>query len=310
MSRMSTFIPRREYFGAAFVCLLSLTAMALAGCGAGHGTQSGVIARVNGHAILREQLDVARAGARLSGKVPSDAQLLDQLIARELVREEAQRLGVTVDPAAVDAQMAVVTKEAGGAAGLAADLKSAGLDEVELREAVTQVLLSQRLEDRKFSAMHASRARALAYFREHRALFRRTPSVKLADIVLHNQIAADIALGRLKQGEPFEVAAAQFSKDPEAAQDGGVMGWVLVASLPKPLAAAAVRLGVGDVSAPVAGPGGVYILKVLARRPGKQFSFAEVEGQLQRELTLRQRSAALAAWVRQSRAQADVEIIK
>ncbi len=57
-------------------------------------------------------------------------------------------------------------------------------------------------------------------------------------------------------------------------------------------------------------PAVVYILKLLGRRPGKQFSFAQVEGQVRRELTRRRRSSALAAWVRRSRAQADIEIVK
>jgi len=57
-------------------------------------------------------------------------------------------------------------------------------------------------------------------------------------------------------------------------------------------------------------PGGVYILKLLGRREGRQFSFAHVASEISHELTSRRRSASLAAWVRQSRAQADVEIIK
>jgi foldase protein PrsA len=310
MLRLGTFLPPRRHRLAGVVCLLALAALALAGCGGRHGTQSSVIARVNGHAILRHDLETARAAARLSGEMPSDRHLLDQLIDRELVREEAQRLGVTVDPAVVDAQMAATAKEVGGAAALAADLKSAGLDEAELRAAVEQVLLGESLQDRKFGALRASRAQALAFFRGHRELFRRASSVKLAEIVVHNQASAAIVLGRLHQGQPFEAAARQFSQDRESAADGGVTGWVLVGSLPKPLAAAVAKLGVGDMSPPVAAPAGVYILKLLGRRPSKQFSFAQVEGQVRSELTRRRRSSALAAWVRESRAQADIEIVK
>ena len=128
MARISIVISRRKHLTAGVVCLLALPTVALAGCGGSHSTQSGVVARVNGHAILKDALETARASARLSGPVPSDARLLNQLVDRELVREEAQRLGVTVSTAAVDAQMAAVAKGAGGPAGLAADLKSAGLD--------------------------------------------------------------------------------------------------------------------------------------------------------------------------------------
>ncbi len=82
-----------------------------------------------------------------------------------------------------------------------------------LRAAVAQVLLGEGLQDRKFGAIRASRAQALAFFRGHRELFRRAPSVKLADIVVRNQASAAIVLGRLKQGQPFAAAARQFSQD-------------------------------------------------------------------------------------------------
>lgn len=310
MPRPSTLIFRREHLVAGVVCLLALAAVTLAGCGRGHGAQSGVVARVNGHAILRHDLDAARASARLSGQVPSEAHLLDQLVGWELVREEAQRLGVTVDVAAVDARMAALAEETGGVVSLAADLKSAGLDEPDLRAAVVQVLLGERVQDRKFGDIRASRAQALAFFGRHRELFHRALSVKLADIVVRNQVSAAVVMGRLQQGQPFAAAARQFSQDRGSADHGGVMGWVHVKSLPKPLAAATAMLRVGDTSAPVAATAGVYILKLLGRRPGKQYSFAQVEDQVRRELTRRQRSKALADWVRQSRARADVEIIK
>jgi hypothetical protein len=99
-----TLISRRRHLIADAVCLLVLTAATLAGCGGGHHARSSVVARVNGHPILRDALDVARASARLSGQTPSDGRVLDLLIDRELVREEAQRLGVGVDRAAVDAR--------------------------------------------------------------------------------------------------------------------------------------------------------------------------------------------------------------
>jgi parvulin-like peptidyl-prolyl isomerase len=305
-----TLISRRRHLIADAVCLLVLTAATLAGCGGGHHARSSVVARVNGHPILRDALDVARASARLSGQTPSDGRVLDLLIDRELVREEAQRLGVGVDRAAVDARMATVAKQAGGAAALAVDLKNAGLDEASLRQAVEQVLLGESLQDRKFGDIRASRALALAFFGGHRELFRRAPSAKLAAIVVRNQASAAVVLGRLKQGQAFGAAARQFSQDRQSAENGGVMGWVLVESLPKPLATAAAKLRLGATSAPVAAPGGLYILKLLGRRAGKQFSFAQVEDQVRRELTSRQRSAALAAWVRQSRAQADIKIVK
>jgi len=67
---------------------------------------------------------------------------------------------------------------------------------------------------------------------------------------LHDEIA---------QGAPFQAVARQFSQNPTAAQ-GGDLGWMADGQLPKELNDVLRTMEPGNVSSPIRGPGGYYIL--------------------------------------------------
>ena len=70
---------------------------------------------------------------------------------------------------------------------------------------------------------------------------------------------------QIRQGAPFVAYARQFSEASTAAV-GGDLGWVTADQLPQPLAEAAKTLPVGQVSNPIAVPGGYSVLVVQDTR--------------------------------------------
>ena len=70
---------------------------------------------------------------------------------------------------------------------------------------------------------------------------------------------------QIRQGAPFVAYARQFSEASTAAV-GGDLGWVSAEQLPEPLAEAAKSLPVGQVSSPIAVPGGFSLLVVQDTR--------------------------------------------
>lgn len=78
---------------------------------------------------------------------------------------------------------------------------------------------------------------------------------------LAEKIIAELKAGRA----PFEMAAAQFSKS-ETAPRGGSLGWVKEGDLPKELDLAVRSLSKGQISPPIRGLGGYYILTVKETR--------------------------------------------
>lgn len=293
---------------------LSLAAATLAACGGSGGASPSsspasdpVVVTVNGRPVRRSAMDAVRAEFRLGGSSDTAAKAVKEAIVRELVRQEAERLGVVADPADVLRRRTAMAGELGGEAGLEAALKRLPMRDVELQRDLEDGVLREALQDVKYPRLAATRKTARAYYERHLGdLFVRPASVHLGAILVHAEPIAENALARLRSGRPFEEVARQFTIDPEAKANGGDLGWVLRSSLPAPLRKAAAGTKPGTVSKPFAGPGGWYVLKVVAERPARVTPFAAVKRRLIEELTRRERFKALDAWLASARSKATV----
>jgi peptidyl-prolyl cis-trans isomerase SurA len=70
---------------------------------------------------------------------------------------------------------------------------------------------------------------------------------------------------QIEAGAQFQAMAHQFSQNPAAAQ-GGSIGWVYEGQLAPELNSALVQMKAGDVTSPIRGAGGYYILNLQARQ--------------------------------------------
>ncbi|QOK91057.1 peptidyl-prolyl cis-trans isomerase [Ralstonia pseudosolanacearum] len=207
----------------------------------------GVIALVNGTRITQEQLDraVAQSGAQAN---PQVAQALkQQLIARELFRQQAAKNPVydklpAVKQAMQEAHDAVITQ-----AWLKDNIKPASITEEQVKARYDAIVAS--LGDKEYKAR----------------------VIQLGDDVTAAQV-----LAQLKQGGDFAKLAQQYSTAPNKVR-GGDMDWVSfkvpveegkTQNLPLPLAREIATLAVGAAStAPVEAGSQRYLVKVEAARP-------------------------------------------
>ncbi|ARS57529.1 hypothetical protein BC427_16230 [Ralstonia solanacearum FJAT-91] len=211
------------------------------------GLPPGVIALVNGTRITQEQLDraIAQSGVQAN---PQVAQALkQQLIARELFRQQAaknpayEKLPV-VKQAMQEAHDAVITQ-----AWLKDNIKPAPIAEEQVKARYDAIVAS--LGDKEYKAR----------------------VIQLGDDVTAAQV-----LAQLKQGGDFAKLAQQYSTAPNKVR-GGDMDWVSfkvpveegkTQNLPLPLAREIAALGTGATStAPVEVGSQRYIVKVEAARP-------------------------------------------
>ncbi|MHA6889918.1 peptidylprolyl isomerase [Ralstonia pseudosolanacearum] len=207
----------------------------------------GVIALVNGTRITQEQLDraIAQSGAQAN---PQVAQALkQQLIARELFRQQAAKNPAydklpAVKQAMQEAHDAVITQ-----AWLKDNIKPAPITEEQVRARYDAIVAS--LGDKEYKAR----------------------VIQLGDDVTAAQV-----LAQLKQGGDFAKLAQQYSTAPNKVR-GGDMDWVSfkvpveegkTQNLPLPLAREIATLAVGAAStAPVEAGSQRYLVKVEAARP-------------------------------------------
>ena len=119
---------------------------------------------------------------------------------------------------------------------------------------------------------------------------------------------AEAVAARIRNGQPFANAALQFSTDPDGKENGGMVGWVDLSSVPKQVITALAKLKVGEITEPV-NIGGWHIYKLYGRRAASTLPFAQVGDVILAQLTRQQRAAALTKWVQGQRTRAKVAIL-
>jgi parvulin-like peptidyl-prolyl isomerase len=257
--------------------------------------------------VRQSDVEALRAEARLGGSEGDAEAALEAAIDRELVRQEAERLGVAAEEEAVAARAAALTESLGGEAALRTALEDAAMNAAQFRASVAASVLSEAVQDARFPGVSApDRAVRRFYDRNLAELFTRPAAVDLGAIFVRNEGIAGNAVKRLRAGRPFEEVSRQFTIDPETKDNSGHLGWVDPRSMPGALRKAVVALRRGELSEPVAGLGGVWVFKAFAVRASRVLPFSAVRAGIEEGLTRRKRAAALNAWLEKARADAAV----
>jgi peptidyl-prolyl cis-trans isomerase C len=217
-----------------------------------------VVARVNGQALhLSELEDLAQSLPPQARGLPQRVLypiLLNQLIDREALIEEARKEGLQKDPA-VQHQMQT-----------AADA------------ALQDALISREVSPQITEA--AIRAR----YEKEIANKPGEPEVKARQILLPTEAQADKVIAELKGGADFAALAKQYSTDPSG-QQGGDLGYFKKADMLPEFSEAAFALKPGQIAdKPVHSRYGWHVIQVEAVRQAPPPSFAEVHDQLRQKM--------------------------
>jgi parvulin-like peptidyl-prolyl isomerase len=304
------FLPRLAVVASLAVlgALIGLGTVACAKQAAPTSKLNDVVARVNGVAITRAALKRVEKFGQFAGTTLTDRSAVEQLISEEIIRQQATRLHVSLSAKELQARVESLAQGVGGVAALQRQLKGGGLALADLETSLRAVMLGEKLQALMFYSTQATRAQALAYYRSRTSLFRQGAAVRLGNIAVRTQKIAEAVAERINKGQPFANAALQFSTDPEGKDNGGMVGWVDLASVPAPVAAALAKLDAGEITQPV-NIGGWHIYKLYGRRAATTLPFAQVADVIVKELTRQQRAAALTKWVQGQRAHAKVAIL-
>ena len=291
----------------AAAAMLPIALLLMAGCN--RAPAADVVATVNGHAIMRADLDrmyQAQLGdaqnQQSSGEQGNSLRLglVQQLIEAEIVEQRAAKLNLTATPEEVDAKISEI-KAPYTPDQFNQKLKSSGQTLDDLTRDVRRSLTINKLLNKEIkSKVTVSDAEVTEYFNQHKAEFDLIePQYHLAVIrvtSVPSQQPANLqdsksttdaeakkkiqALkNRLDSGEDFGALAQNFSEDPNTAASGGDMGFVPESQLRSdPIAGAALlKLKAGQVSdvfplmdAQTKKPVGYSIYKLLEREPAGQ----------------------------------------
>ena len=263
---------------AASLLPVALLTVMMAGCNRAHSKD--VVATVNGHAIMRADMDrmfqeqLAQAQSQRPSPEEADAlrlQSVRELIDEEIFEQRAAKMNLTATTEEVDAKVAEM-KAPLSEEQFAQQLKASNrtLDDVkhDLRRQLTiEKLLNKEIK----SKVTVSDADVANYYQQHKLEFDLTDNQYRLAVIRVTSIPSpqpgnlqgskattdaeakkkiQALKNRLDSGEDFATIAMNFSEDPNTASSGGDMGFVPEAQLKSDptVGAAILKLKPGQTS--------------------------------------------------------------
>jgi parvulin-like peptidyl-prolyl isomerase len=263
-----------------------------------------VLVTVNGEPIRDADLGAERAF--LQPLAPPDADLLEDLIDQALLRQEAKRLGISLD---AQARRDAEDQARGGTDPelLKASLQAQGLRYEQWVLRVQHAALIEELVRREVRAnLELSPQEVQDYYWEHIPNYRSGAKRVLRQIFTRHRAAAEKARGELELGEPFADVAQRRGEGPEADR-GGLLGPLSLKSLPKALAEGAARLKPGQYSPILLSPWGCHILYLESELPGRSDSLEAAAPLARAEILEAKEQVAYQAYLARLRGQAQIE---
>ena len=248
-----------------------------------------IIAIVNDDAISQTELtsEIKSVKLQLSGQIPPDAVLQDQVMERLIMKHLQRQLAVTnniiIDDETLNralnsiAQQNNITLEK-----LRSILESDGIDFNTYRENIRHEILQQRLRQRyvnnrinitetevdQFLAQQTLNGTNEDELRIGHILIG-LPNAPSAEEIEAAKQRGEEVLTLLDQGEAFDQVAIRHS-DGQLALSGGDLGWRKLGELPSLFATEIAKLTVGQTSSLIRSPSGFHIVTLAEQRGGER----------------------------------------
>jgi peptidyl-prolyl cis-trans isomerase C len=219
-----------------------------------------VLAEVNGTNITTEdfkkEVEILPPYLKPMTETPEGRkEMLDSMIVRELVLQEAQKSGIDKTPAVMDRLE---------------DLK---------KRVVIEAYWKQKVEEQA----KISDADIQKFYDQNKEKFRTGDQVRASHILLKSEKEAQDVLAQLKAGAKFEDLARKYSTDPAGAK-GGDLGWFGKGSMIPEFEKAAFALKEGQTSGIIKTKFGYHIIRLTGKRSAGILPLAEVKDQIKAAL--------------------------
>jgi peptidyl-prolyl cis-trans isomerase C len=273
-----------------------------------------VLISIDGRAVTLEQFRidfektlVADQAVSVEEKINMQRSFLVQVIDRELVLAQAERLGISIPGADVDQALQEYRRDYPGNE-FEQMLQEQGLTLEQWRRELEQGLLMEKVVRQvAYAGISVTDAEVEDYYRGRRDEFDRPAQVRARQIVVASQEEGQQLLGRLRQGESFVEVAQKHSLSADSEQ-GGDLGFFARGQMPAEFDAAVFTLPVGRISDLVQSEYGFHIFQVEERRAGMRLTLAEVREEVREAVRSLKEEQAYQEWLQELRSRATIEI--
>ena len=287
------------------------------------------LATVNGVAItardLHVEIDQLTAEMRLRNQTLSEArlqgmrgQIVENLIDREVLHQQAQLSNIQVRPQSVEEALAELGEKMGGAAALRSYMSAAGITPDQLRERLRKGLAIQQLLRREaVRGIRVGDAEMRAFYRRHPEFFSGGERIRARHLLVavknpNDECQRAAALQRIRQlqvelagGVPLAVLALEHSECPSKSR-GGDLGYLTRDEMVAAFSAAVDPMQPGKISDVVATGFGYHLIQVLDRKPPVQITYKKARAKIERTLRRNKENAAVRAYVAGLKKQAEI----
>ena len=266
-----------------FALVLTLIAVSLYA----QQTLDKIVAVVDNEIILQSELEfqvgIFASQRQLDPNTPGlKKQILNSMIEEKLIYAQADLDSVTVTEddinQRIDYQINSFTQQYGSIANIE-KIYGMSIDRIkrELRDEVRKSLMSQRLQEKNFGKVQATRREVEDFFNTYKDSIGTIPEKVVIYHIFQNPKASEKLkkkfydkavelLDSIKAGKDFSELAKKYSDDPGSAAQGGDLGFVKKGVFYPEFEEAAFKLNVGELSGIVESPIGFHIIQMLERR--------------------------------------------
>lgn len=218
---------------------------------------------------------------------------LDQFATQQVLLQDAEKRGLSVSKAEVDAQLAQA-KEGAGANFQQALVQAGYENEAALRDFIQESLTLQREVEALQSGIQVSAEAVRTFYDENPDQFRRPEQVCARHILVADKAKADAVYQQISDGGNFAQLARANSTDPGSKEKGGDLGCLNQGQTVPAFEEAAFGAEVGETTEPVQSEFGFHIIRVYKKNPGAAVPFAEVRDQVRSQLVNEQLGVKIA----------------
>jgi len=285
---------------------------------------------VNGVVIDRAEVDrefaeVEKQALAQGQKIPDDRmdqirnRILDNLINEELLVQESESHGITVEPSEVEAAFADIRKKFSDTAAMEKALLESNITADELKVKIKRGIAAKKLIDGQVvNNVAVSEAENRAFYDAHPEYFRQAEQVKASHILISCDSDAEASVRdeakrkirdiqkKLENGESFAELARQFSDCPSK-KHGGDLGFFEREKMVKPFADAAFALQTGETSGIVETGFGFHLIKVTDRKAASTDEYESVKEKIGSHLKREKTQKAVGDHIENLRKKATIE---